>query len=87
MATLPSALTVFLGDVLVGTLSLDRNGAVEFRWLPSYLQSFPRPVLGQQFLDNPDTVLRSRTTKLPPWFSNLLPEGALRAMDRFPAWN
>lgn len=80
MATLPAALTVSLGDVPVGTLLLDRNGAIEFRWFPSYLQSFPRPVLGQQFLDNPDAVLRSRTTRLPPWFSNLLPEGALRGL-------
>jgi serine/threonine-protein kinase HipA len=79
VATLPASLSVSLGDIPVGLLSLDHNGAVEFRWLRSYLQTFPRPVLGQLFLDDPDAVLRSRS-RLPPWFSNLLPEGALREL-------
>lgn len=79
MTTLPSTLLVSLNDLAVGRLAMNGHGAVEFRWLSTYLQTFPRPVLGQHFLDHPDAVLRSRS-RLPPWFSNLLPEGALREL-------
>ena len=72
-------LLVSLGDVPVGPLSIDRNGAVEFRWLGSYQPLFPRPVPGLQFLDEADAVQRSRS-RVPSWFSNLLPEGALREL-------
>jgi hypothetical protein len=36
-------------------------------------------VLGQIFLDDPDQV-RSVRAGVPPWFSNLLPEGLLRSL-------
>lgn len=77
--TAPSSLVVALGDLAVGRLQVDRNGACSFRLLPSYRDAYPRPVLGQNFLDDLDTVHRSRV-RLPPWFSNLLPEGALREL-------
>lgn len=75
----PSSLLAMLGDVPVGRLSIGRDGATAFRLLESYKNLHPRPVLGQAFLDDVDRVHRSRIG-LPPWWSNLLPEGALRDM-------
>lgn len=72
-------LQVLLHDQHVGTLSLGQSEVVEFRLLESYKQIYPRPVLGQQFLDDLDLVHRSRA-RVPAWFSNLLPEGVLREL-------
>jgi HipA N-terminal domain len=71
------SLKVLLNDMAVGTLSLNQYEGTEFRLLESYKQAYPRPVLGQVFLDDLDQVCRSRA-RVPPWFSNLLPEGPLR---------
>lgn len=79
MTATTSEMTVLLGDLPVGSLMLDHRGTIEFRWLSSYLNAYPRPVLGQHFLDDPGGVYRSHT-RLPPWFSNLLPEGLLREL-------
>jgi serine/threonine-protein kinase HipA len=73
------SLTVLLHDMPVGTLSRSANGSVEFRLLDSYKGAFPRPTLGQQFLDDLDAVQKVRS-RVPAWFSNLLPEGGLRAL-------
>jgi serine/threonine-protein kinase HipA len=71
-------LKVFLQNHLVGELSLARDQTgISFRFLDSYKQMAPRPVLGQCFVDRLDAVHHSRQ-RLPPWFSNLLPEGILR---------
>ncbi len=70
-------LQVLLHDRAVGTLTLNRNDGCEFRLLESYKHAYPRPVLGQQFLDDLEQIHRSRA-RVPPWFSNLLPEGPLR---------
>ncbi|WP_422754857.1 type II toxin-antitoxin system HipA family toxin [Micromonospora sp. WMMD708] len=68
---------VWLGDQRAGTLrqvgdrtwfSLDR----------SYRENPERPVLGLVFEDRP-TAVHAAAVRLPPWFSNLLPEGRLRA--------
>jgi serine/threonine-protein kinase HipA len=72
-------LRVLLHDKAVGTLSLNRNDGCEFRLLESYKRAYPRPVLGQSFLDDLEQVQRSRA-RVPPWFSNLLPEGPLREL-------
>lgn len=72
-------LRVLLGDVPVGTLNRTATGHVEFRLLASYKAAYPRPTLGQQFLDDLEAVHRARG-RVPAWFANLLPEGALRAM-------
>jgi len=72
-------LHVLLNDLPVGTLSRERSDGCEFRLLESYKQAYPRPVLGQVFLDDLDQVQRTRS-KVPSWFSNLLPEGPLRAL-------
>lgn len=79
MSAVPSSQIVLLGEHPVGRLQLDRDGRTEFRLLESHKSSYPQPVLGQLFLDDPDKVFRSRI-QLPAWFSNLLPEGALREL-------
>lgn len=70
-------LHVLLNTLHVGTLSLSEEGKCEFRLLPSYRQAYPRPVLGQRFLDDLEGVWHTRA-RVPSWFSNLLPEGQLR---------
>ena len=75
----PSSQIVMLGEQQVGRLLLAREGTSEFRLLESYKKSYPRMVLGQAFLDDLNKVHRSRV-RLPPWFSNLLPEGALKEL-------
>jgi serine/threonine-protein kinase HipA len=77
--TPPSSQLVLIGEQPVGRLQMDKNGTTEFRLLESYKAAFPRPVLGQVFIDDPDRVFK-RNMRLPPWFSNLLPEGALREL-------
>jgi serine/threonine-protein kinase HipA len=72
-------LQVLLNDLPVGTLTLGSGELSEFRLAESYLSTFPRPVLGQQFIDRPRETYRSRV-RVPPWFSNLLPEGPLREL-------
>jgi serine/threonine-protein kinase HipA len=71
-------LAVHLGDDRVGEITVVGDVA-EFRLGESYRTSHPRPVLGQLFEDDLERVHRSRI-KLPPFFSNLLPEGALREL-------
>lgn len=73
------ALSVLLGDMPVGRLTLGATDGSEFRLLESYKDAYPRPVLGQTFLDDPDKVWSTRA-RVPPWFSNLLPEGVLREL-------
>lgn len=72
-------LQVLLHETPIGTLNLTRNDGAEFRLLESYKHSYPRPVLGQLFLDDLDLVHSSRQ-RTPAWFSNLLPEGPLREL-------
>lgn len=74
-----NTLTIFLGDVPVGELSLLADEVSEFRFLASYRDLPRRPVLGQAFEDDLLGAHRARMA-LPPFFSNLLPEGALRAL-------
>ncbi len=72
-------LSVLLGDLPVGRLTLSASDGSDFRLLESYRQAYPRPVLGQTFLDDPNHVWSTRA-RVPPWFSNLLPEGPLREL-------
>lgn len=72
-------LTVLLNETPVGRLVLLKGGdATRFSFLDSYKNLAPRPVLGQYFEDDLDRTWRS-TQRLPEFFSNLLPEGRLRA--------
>lgn len=74
---------VWLGGYRVGTLH-QRGDHTRFTFTEEYLGDPGRPVLGLVFEQN----LRARyasALRLPPWFSNLLPEGRLRdwiAADR-----
>ncbi len=72
-------LRVLLGTRDVGVIRTQRDGRTEFTFSPEYLTSKDRPVLGQYFEDHLDEVHRSQT-HLPPFFSNLLPEGGLREL-------
>jgi serine/threonine-protein kinase HipA len=74
-----AALSVLLGGLPVGRLTLSDTDRSDFRLLESYKRAYPRPVLGQSFLDNPDRVWTAGA-RVPPWFSNLLPEGPLREL-------
>ena len=79
MSKVVRQLRVWLNDVQVGRLTLDDGEICEFHLHESYRASFPRPVLGQQFEDDLFKRHRARS-RLPRWFSNLLPEGALRQL-------
>lgn len=72
-------LEIRISDVPVGVLrrGSDRGDATRFRFYESYRRLPSRPVLGQVYEDYLDAEWGS-TQKLPPFFSNLLPEGVLR---------
>lgn len=74
-------LEVFLAGRLIGTLTLLPGERSFFSFLSSYLDDPERPVLSQSFFGRTGEVLpetRVVKTKVPPFFSNLLPEGHLR---------
>jgi serine/threonine-protein kinase HipA len=70
-------LSVSLGRTPVGTLRLLKDERSEFFLLDSYRDHPERPVLSQFFEDDLSRRYVSRM-RLTPFFSNLLPEGALR---------
>lgn len=73
-------LQALLGDRLVGTLLLLPGEQILFSFAEEYVNDPNRPVLSQYYR-KANGELRQETrptrTKLPPWFSNLLPEGPL----------
>jgi serine/threonine-protein kinase HipA len=74
-------LSVLLGDRAVGTLTLLPGNASLFIFDEAYAADPARPVLSQSYLSAGGglrTATRVTRTRLPPWFSNLLPEGPLR---------
>ena len=72
-------LQVLLGAQDVGRIVTDKDARNEFAFNVDYLRAATRPVLGQYFEDHLNEVFRSRQ-RLPPFFSNLLPEGGLREL-------
>ncbi|HSG40672.1 MAG TPA: type II toxin-antitoxin system HipA family toxin [Thermoanaerobaculia bacterium] len=74
-----SHLIVKLGELAIGDLRRRSGDSWEFQFRPDYMDRYPRPVLGQFFEDDLQRVHRS-TLSLPPFFSNLLPEGPLRRL-------
>lgn len=67
---------VWLRDLRVGTLT-QRGDHTRFTMATSHLDDDSRPVLGLVF--EQDVGARyAAALRLPPWFSNLLPEGRLR---------
>jgi serine/threonine-protein kinase HipA len=74
---------VWLSDYRVGTLN-QRGDYTWFAFTEAYLADPDRPVLGLAF-EQDLTVRHASALRVPPWFSNLLPEGRLRdwiAADR-----
>ena len=67
---------VWLGSERVGTLN-QRGDHVWFTLDPDYIANPRRHILGLIFENDPQAP-HSSHMKLPPWFSNLLPEGRLR---------
>lgn len=67
---------VWLQKTYVGTLR-QRGDFVRFAIHPEYAEDPMRPVLGLVF-EQDLTRVHSSALQLPPWFSNLLPEGAQR---------
>jgi serine/threonine-protein kinase HipA len=73
--------TVLLGGRPVGTLTLLPDDASLFVFEEVYAADPDRPVLSQSYLTASGELrlaTRITRTRLPPWFSNLLPEGPLR---------
>lgn len=75
-------LAVHLGTTRTGTLIERTDGRAEFHPDPNWVVQPRRPVLGQQFEDQPTKVWSSRRAVLPHWFENILPErdSPLRAL-------
>jgi serine/threonine-protein kinase HipA len=69
---------VWLKDRRVGTLN-QRGDYTWFALEDDYIADSDREILGLTFEDDPHAV-HSSALRLPPWFSNLLPEGYLRKM-------
>jgi serine/threonine-protein kinase HipA len=67
---------VYLHDQLVGRLHR-RDDCTRFVFESGYWDDPDRAVLGLRFEENPRQRHQSHL-RLPPWFSNLLPEGRLR---------
>lgn len=76
-----SLLRVSLNDDPIGTLTLLPSGGVFFAFDEAYLNAASRPVLSQSFFKPSGDIIpesKSAAGKLPPFFSNLLPEGHMR---------
>ena len=75
-------LEVYLGSELIGKLTLLSGDRSFFSFEESYLDNENRAVLSQSFFSSQGGLMaetKIRQTKLPPFFSNLLPEGHLRS--------
>lgn len=77
-----TVLEVFLHDQLIGSIARLMDDSNVFAFHESYIRDTERPTLSLSFkspsgeLKQPDR--RPTRTKLPPFFSNLLPEGHMR---------
>ncbi len=74
-------LSVWLGQTLVGSITELPNDRSLFVFDEAYTENLDRPVLSLSFYDamgHINTEPVSSQTKLPPFFSNLLPEAELR---------
>lgn len=80
MAT-PSALEVYLGDVLLGSIVALQGQETVFTFDDAYIENDDRPTLTQGSFDAYGRlrVRPGRVGRVAPFFANLLPEGDLRA--------
>lgn len=76
MAAIERYYGVWLYEDRVGSITLS-EGIICFQLNDSYIHDPNRAVLGLLFEDDLAAIHRSKVS-LPPWFSNLLPEGRLR---------
>ena len=76
MAAIERHYGVWLYEQRVGSITLS-EGIIRFQLDESYINNANRAVLGLAFEDDLVAIHRSQM-RLPPWFSNLLPEGRLR---------
>lgn len=76
MAAIEHYYGVWLYEQRVGSITLS-GGVIRFQLNDSYIHDATRSVLGLLFEDDLVAIHRSKV-RLPPWFSNLLPEGRLR---------
>lgn len=67
---------VYLNRRMIGRL-YQCHDVTRFEFEDDYWDDPERAILGLRFEDNPNAIYRSKM-RLPPWFSNLLPEGRLR---------
>ena len=67
---------VWLKSRRIGGIIL-AGGVIRFQLMDDYIYDQNREVLGLVFGDNLLAIHRAKN-RLPPWFSNLLPEGKLR---------
>ena len=76
------ALEVRLHGQDVGEIVRFKSGRIQFEFDPGYTARRNRPTLSQSFLDDRGDIVdggpATRSGELPPFFSNLLPEGHLR---------
>ena len=81
LATAVQVLEVRLGETVVGTLARLENDATIFAFDPAYVADINRPTLSLGFKGRDGNLvenIRPTRVRLPPFFSNLLPEGHLR---------
>ena len=75
-------LEVLLGDVQVGVLVREAGGRFRFLFAEPYAEMSNRPTLSLSYEAAPGELMslapRAYAGRLPPFFSNLLPEGPLR---------
>jgi len=76
-----NTLRVYLNQTLVGTISRLQDDRNLFLFDQSYIRNPKRPTLSLSFKDTDGELITENKitkTQLPPFFSNLLPEGYLR---------
>ncbi len=76
-----SVLNVILHDQKIGTLTALPGERILFSFSQDYIEDADRPTLSLSFKDQMGaliTDIRPTQTRVPPFFSNLLPEGSLR---------
>lgn len=79
--TTVSHLDIFIKDRLVGGLSLLPGDRSVFAFSEAYLEDASRPTLSLSMKDSYGDIIsatKATQTKVPPFFSNLLPEGIMR---------